>query len=215
MIKFLISIIILLFSHIAFPQNFDVRKTIWGMSAKEVLNSESPLTPYNQFDTSYQSTFTVNYIILFKNIIIGNYQSDIRYLFSNGKLVEVEYNILDNDNNEQGLFAKVLKTSFIYNFLTKEKSMEKLYCWSYDNASYKVFSGKTDCDFASKETVDNVEKTGKTINYVNKAIYALKNERTNASLEFNIKDGLFKKTLVWIHFTPSSVVNDQLKVNDF
>jgi len=198
-----------------FSQNFDVRKTKWGMTIKDVLNSELPLTPYKQIDTTFQSTFVINNEVIFKNVIIGNLIANIYYYFSNEKLVEITYKFNNNKDTIYSLYDKVLKTLFIYNILTNEKSMNKLYCWTYDNASYKVFSGKTDCDFANKEVVDNVEKTGKAINYVNKAMYVLNNKRTNASIEFNIKGSSAKNTIGCINFTPSTEVNKELKINDF
>ena len=218
MVKILVFIFFFLFPLFSYTQNFDVRKTTWGMSVKEVLNSESPKIPYKQIDTNFNSTYPVNYKIQFKNVLIGNYISDIDYLFNNGKLVEVIYDLWVKDEkeiNENNLYSKVLKVSFIYNFLTREKTMERLYCWSYDNASYKVFSGKTACDFASKEQVDDVEKIGKSINYVEKAIFVLSNKRSNASFEFYIKENSRKDNISTVHFIPSTETNNQLKVNDF
>jgi hypothetical protein len=213
--KNLFIFILTLISNFVVSQNFDVRKTTWGMTVKEVLSSESPLEPYKKFDTLYKSQFVINYAIEFKNVILGNFLSNIKYLFSNGKLVEVDYKIFDNNDSSKCLYDKVLKSSFIYNFLVKEKSMSKLYCWSYDNASYKVFSGRIDCDFASKDVIDNVENVGKSIKYVNSAIYVLNNTRTIASLEFSLKDDKIRKIISSVNFTPALEIYNKLKINDF
>jgi hypothetical protein len=211
--KTILALILLFFCHIGFSQNFDVRKACWGMTINDVVKSEL-LTPGRQTDTTFQSTFLINSELVFHKVIIGNLVSDIYYFFSNGKLVEVRYQINNNKDSIQSLFDKVLKTKFIYNLLTTEKLMNRLYCWTYDNASYQVFSGKSECEFANKAAVDNVEKIGISVNYVSKAMYVLHNISSNASFEYWLKDKS-NSILANINFTPTSQTSKKLKLNDF
>ena len=87
-------------------------------------------------------------------------------------------------------------------------------CWTYDNGSFKQFSGKTACVFADKKTADELEHYSKEISYINRALYVLGDERTLASFEFDLKS-TNPNVLCWINFTVSPKVEQTIKSTDF
>ena len=90
--KKIIILILLIFSaSVLFAQdNFDVRKTKWGMPKSEVISSEYPLHPVKFTDNAKYNES----ILFFENVELNNsLTADIYYKFSNGKLINVRYGI--------------------------------------------------------------------------------------------------------------------------
>jgi len=203
----------LLLPFFIFSQSFDIRKVTWGISPAKVIQSELPLYPSLQKDSFALKVDDTNKIITFTNLSIENHQASISYYFHNEQLIAVGY-ILYNDSQELNLFGKIVRFQHIFNSLIQDKKMKPLYCWTYDNGSYKQFAGKTDCVFSDSEVASNLEKYASDYTYITKALYVLQNERTMASFEFDLKNNN-PKILGWLTFQPTSSVKEKLKSKDF
>lgn len=200
---------------IGYSQSIDVRKSLWGASLADVKKAELPLIPAIEKDSNFISQKQANKILSYYNVVVEKQLAQIDYFFRNDKLVAISFTLKQNkDSVSANLYSKIIQIQGIFNKLVQIKGMKPLYCWTYDNGSFKQQSGKTACTFADQTTASELEKDCLTLTLVNRALFVLGNERSLASFEFDIKNNE-NKILCWINFTPTNIVEQSLQSTDF
>jgi len=212
--------IIICFPILVFSQQFDVRKSKWGMTINEIKLSEKPLHP-----TSENS----NELRYEKVDLNGTMSATILYTFSNGKLIEVRYLVYGPEGfNARGtceklipLSNKMILTKFIYDALI-EKNMQP-YSWQleFNNTSTdpKLKQGKYD-----SETIKILESEVKRLKSEEISLY-LSNQRSSSSIRilttlreysvfFKCNDDYYN-TYMWLIFTPTTQVLDEIRKSTF
>lgn len=213
--KYIFIIIILFVSIVVYSQSIDVRRSVWGASSADVKKVELPLVPSLEKDSNCISQKQANKIISYSNVVVEKQLAQIDYFFRNDKLIAISFTINQNkDSVNSGLYSKINKVQGIFNKFVQVKGMKPVYCWTYDNGSFKQQSRKTACTFADKTTAEELEKYGLTIQIVNRALFVLGNDRSLASFEFDVKDKE-RNVLCWINFTPTNTVEQQILSTDF
>ena len=213
--KFIFILIASFINLICYSQSIDVRRSVWGASSAEVKKVELPLIPSFEKDSNFISQKQANKIVSFKNVVVEKQLAQIDYYFRNDKLVAISFIIQQKkDSVFTPLYSKINKIQGIFNKLVQVKGMKPVYCWTYDNGSFKQQSRKTACTFADQQTAIELEQYGLTLSIVYRALFVLGNERTLASFEFDIKN-IENNVLCWINFSPTSVVEQTLQSTDF
>lgn len=213
--RFVLIIIVLFFNLVGYSQSIDVRRNVWGASSADVKKAELPLVPSIEKDSNFISQKQANKIISYYNVVVEKQLAQIDYFFRNDKLVALCFTIQQKkDSASSNLYSKINQVQGIYNKLVQAKSMKPIYCWTYDNGSFKQQSQKTACTFADKTTAAELEKFGSTLKYVNRALFVLGNERSLASFEFDIKNNE-NNVLCWLNFCPTKNVEQSLQSTDF
>lgn len=226
--KFFFTFIFVLSATFIFCQEkYDVRKTRWGMTKKEVMASEAPLVP----ETIYDVFTKVEQGIEYKNVSLGNrYFATIYYGFSNGKLDNVIYAVFSpysvNCENPEPLYGKISSTKFIFDALSA-KGLKCSHGWGFSNSFLIWESGFDNCNI-DKETVEKIDLLAKKNRQV-EVYLSLKGERTNAFITFNeFQNGnvnnllsLFPCTHEYynkyfkIDFSPTPELEVEIRKNDF
>jgi hypothetical protein len=215
MIKFGLFFCALLIFPSVFAQSIDVRRSLWGATSGDVKKAELPLTPFLEKDSNCIAQKQANKIVSFHNVIVEKQMANIDYFFRNDQLVAISFTIFQKkDSISTDLYSKLVKIQGIYNKMVQYKSMKPVYCWTYDNGSFKQQSGKVSCTFADQVVAGEVEKYGLTLKYINRALFVLGNERTLASFEFDIKNN-DKTVLCWLNFSPTNKVEQTIQSSDF
>ena len=213
--KLSILLIAVFYNIISFSQSIDVRKSVWGATSTDVKKAELPLVPSFEKDSNFISQKQANKVISYKNVVVEKQLAQIDYYFRNDKLVSISFSLQQNkDTVFADLYAKIIQVQSIFNKLLDVKKMKTVYCWTYDNGSFKQLSRRTACIFADKITALELEKYGQTVIIVNRAIYVIGNERSLASFEFDIKNN-DNKIFCWINFCPTITVEKLLQSTDF
>jgi hypothetical protein len=213
--RFSFLIVAFLINVIGFSQSIDVRRSVWGATSSDVKKAELPLIPFLEKDSNFISQQQANKIISYHNVIVEKQLANIDYFFRNDQLVAISFTIFQNkDSVSTDLYSKLQKIQGIYNKFVQFKNMIPVYCWTYDNGSFKQQSGKVSCTFADQVVAGEVEKYGAALNYINRALFVLGNERSLASFEFDIKNK-DKNVLCWLNFSPTSKVEQTIKSSDF
>jgi len=213
--KFVFILIALLFNLSGYSQAIDVRKSVWGASSADVKKAELPLVPSIEKDSNYISQKQANKIISYYNVVVEKQLAQIDYFFRNDKLVAICFSIQQKkDSASANLYSKIIQVQGIFNKLVQVKGMKPVYCWTYDNGSFKQQSRKTACTFADQTTAAELEQYGTTLKYVNRALFVLGNERSLGSFEFDIKNNE-NNILCWINFSPTNIVEQSLQSTDF
>jgi len=207
---------------------FDVRKTKWGMSISEVMSSEYPLTP----------TDTKSDELKYANVELSNGQkSTIYYFFKNAKLTKVTYTVFGyNADFSRGtcshiipLYDKIKYTNFIFEAI-KNKGMKCDMGWYLVNCQNVAPVGYSNCSI-DQETVEKMEKAASEI-HCERIGLNYENERTDAVFYFNqhqnynsnYKTSLFSdrncdddsyNIYYWLEFTPSFKLESEIKKGDF
>jgi hypothetical protein len=212
-IKIILFFLFLTITGIA--QSVDVRKSAWGATSADVKKAELPLIPSIEKDSNFISQKQANKIISYYNIVVEKQIAQIDYFFRNDKLVAISFTIQQKkDSGLTNLYSKINQLQGIFNKLVQIKGMKPVYCWTYDNGSFKQQAQKTSCTFADKTTATELEKYGLALNYVNRALFVLGNERSLASFEFDIKNN-DNTVLCWLNFSPTKTVEQLLQSTDF
>jgi len=199
----------------AFAQSIDVRRSVWGATSADVKKAELPLVPFLEKDSNFVAQKQANKIITYYNVVVEKQLANIDYFFRNDQLVAISFTIFQNkDSISTDLYSKLQKIQGIYNKFVQFKDMKPVYCWTYDNGSFKQQSGKVSCTFADQVVAGEVEKYGAKLNYVNRALFVLGNNRSLASFEFDIKNKN-KNILCWLNFSPTSNVEQTIQSSDF
>jgi len=213
--KCVFVLIAFFFNFISYSQSIDVRKSVWGASSADVKKAELPLVPSLEKDSNFISQKQANKIISYYNVVVEKKLAQIDYFFRNDKLVAICFTLQQKkDSVSASLYSKINQVQGIFNKVVQVKGMKPVYCWTYDNGSFKQQSGKTDCTFADQTTATELEKYGLTLNYVNRALFVLGNDRSLASFEFDIKN-TDDKVLCWINFCPTNIVEQSMQSTDF
>lgn len=213
--KSVFIIVILFISIIGYSQSIDVRRSVWGASSADVKKVELPLVPSLEKDSNCISQKQANKIITYSNVVVEKQLAQIDYYFRNDKLVAICFTINQNkDSVYADLYSKINKVQGIFNKFVQVKAMKPVYCWTYDNGSFKQQVRKTACTFADKTTAEELEKYGSEIKIVNRALFVLGNDRSLASFEFDVKDKE-RNVICWINFSPTNTVEQQLQSTDF
>lgn len=220
--KIITTSIFLLFTFsIIAQEQYDVRKTRWGMSISEVMASEYPLTP----------TVTKSDELEYSNVIIDNAQKTrIIYTFKNGKLSIVGYTIYGyNAEFSRGtcshfvsLYDKITYTNFIFKTLTEDKAMKCNMGWYLSDHYFE--SPFKNCDL-SKQTIDKVEQfasdknsEGIELQYTNERTEAkfrfLQHQNIKVNLDFKCDDEYYN-IYYWLSFQPSYQLRKETKKSDF
>lgn len=207
-------------------QEYDVRKTKWGMSISEVISSEYPLTPDEKDESELR----------YKDVELSNgHQATILFGFKNRKLNEVKYIMYGYDasfskgtcDNIIPLYDKVRYTSFVYDALrTKEFKCDM--GWYLVNCSNTYAVGYDNCNL-DKTTIENIEKAATEVGCERIGLN-FENERTDAvfynnqyqntydkNSEFNIHpcNSSFYNTYYWLVFSPSYELKKEITKSDF
>jgi hypothetical protein len=205
-------------------EQYDVRKTKWGMAISEVMASEYPLTP----SETKVDELKYSYVEL-----SNGHKATILYSFTNAKLTEVRY-IMYGYNAEFSrgtctniipLYDKIKYTNFVFEAL-KSKGMKCDMGWYLVNCSNAYPVGYSNCNL-TKETADKIEKAAIDINCERIGLN-YENERTDAVFYFNQYPNLktkssfdppcnsdFYNTYYWLVFTPSYKLKNEMKKGDF
>lgn len=223
--KIILCILALCFYNIIIAQDYDVRKTRWGMTISEVISSEYPLTPNEQ---SVQ-------VLKFENVELSNgHKATILYEFRNKQLTEVRYIMYGYDaafskgtcKNIIPLIDKVNYTSFVFDAL-KSKGYNCDMGWYLVNCSNAFPVGYKNCSL-DKEIINKMEKAAADVKCERIGLN-FENERTDAVFYFNQYQNTynpnseynmpcnsdFYNTYYWLVFTPNSKVEKQIKKSDF
>lgn len=228
------SLILLIISFNLFSQNFDVRKTNWGFTKQEVINSEYPLAPeVKEKEISYY------------NVNIGeDTYARIIYSFINERLIEVRYIVYGSAiyNNGLGtckfqvpLYNRYLNTKFIFNTL-EHKGYKCSSGW-YLSGGYPsknivditklITDRETNCSF-DKNILDKIDKLANETKATATNII-LENERNQLSVKFNnpmnltlenpCEDKIFTadyfNTYYWLVFEPNYKLKQELLKSNF
>ncbi|MNT02879.1 hypothetical protein D3C72_1373910 [compost metagenome] len=234
MSKNIFPLILLTISFNLFSQNFDVRKTNWGFTKQEVINSEYPLTPeVKEKEISYS------------NVNIGeDTYAKIIYTFTNERLIEVRYIVYGNSRHNNGvgtctfqvpLYNRYLYTKFIFDTL-KAKDY-KCYLGWYLSGGYPyknivditglITDRNTNCSF-DKKILDNIDLLAKETKATSTNI-VLENERNELSVNFNNPMNLvmekpcenkiftadYFNTYYWLVFEPNYKLKKELLKSNF
>lgn len=212
----LVFILIASFIYItSYSQSIDVRRSVWGASSADVKKVELPLIPVFEKDSDFISQKQANKIVSYKNVVVEKQLAQIDYYFRNDKLIAICFILQQKkDSVLPNLYSKTNQIQGIFNKFVQVKGMKPVYCWTYDNGSFKQQSRKTACTFVDQITAAELEQYGQTLNIVNRALFVLGNERTLASFEFDIKN-IDNNVLCWINFSPTNVVEQSLQSTDF
>lgn len=198
-----------------FAQSIDVRRSVWGATSADVKKAELPLVPFLEKDSNFVTQKQANKIVSFHNVVVEKQLANIDYFFRNDQLVAISFTIFQKkDSVSNDLYSKLTKIQGIYNKLVQFKNMKPVYCWTYDNGSFKQQSGKVSCTFADQVVAGEVEKYGATLSHINRALFVLGNERSLASFEFDIKNSN-KNVLCWLNFSPTNKVEQTIQSSDF
>lgn len=213
--KFILILVALIFNFIGYSQSIDVRRSVWGATSANVKKAELPLIPSVEKDSNFISQKQANKIISYNNVVVEKQLAQIDYYFRNDKLVAISFTLQQKkDSVLANLYSKINQVQGIFNKFVQVKNMKPIYCWTYDNGSFKQQSGKTACTFADQNTATELESYGLTLNIVNRALFVLGNERSLASFEFDIKNNE-KNVLCWINFCPTNIVEQSIQSTDF
>lgn len=162
---------------------YDVRKTKWGMAYSEVMSSEYPLLPTESQDDQ----------LTYDNVKLQNGSSaSITYYFKNRKLIKVAYWIFGYNfypyrgtcTNKISLFDKIKYTSFIFDAL-KEKGMKCSFGWLIEINDMNIVKNEIvpfKCNF-NKDIIEKMEKLSENNGHKTISLY-FSNERTNATFWF-------------------------------
>lgn len=215
----------LIFPVVVFAQdNFDVRKTKWGMTLDDVKKSENTLVPFQEkFNELIYNDIELNESIKCKLI----------YTFSNGKLIEVlylvygpndEYSRVTCENNVP-ISYKLEKIDFIFKAFLNKKMIPFDTGWSIQGSKLEKLDerlkrGNTDTSTFKliQDELDRVKGTGASISFENARNWANFRIKHFVKEDFN---GYFKcnddyyNTYLWLKVTPSYEVEKELKRNDF
>jgi len=216
---------------------YDVRKTRWGMTISEVVSSEYPLTLSEDNDNAVG-----RYIIYSLVELSYGWKAEIIYWFTNSKLSKVTYSIYGyNNKNDMGtythiipLYDKIQYTNFVFEAL-RNKGMKCSKGWSLINNKETAYKHDYyNCNF-DKETINDLEKAASENNSTLINI-TFSNERTDALISFNQyqnDDEKFKKIeydiykekngsqtcyyniYYTINFTPTYKIKNEMRGNDF
>jgi hypothetical protein len=213
--KLAFILIAVLYNFISYSQSIDVRRSVWGASSADVKKVELPLIPVFEKDSDFISQKQANKIVSYKNVVVEKQLAQIDYYFRNDKLIAICFILQQKkDSVLPNLYSKTNQIQGIFNKFVQVKGMKPVYCWTYDNGSFKQQSRKTACTFVDQVTAAELEQYGQTLNIVNRALFVLGNERTLASFEFDIKN-IDNNVLCWINFSPTNVVEQSLQSTDF
>ena len=202
-------------------EQFDIRKTKWGMTIEQVKQSELPLTPPPEAPSGilHGTKKETKNEITFENVVINDINTTITYRFQNGKLIEVAYRLNKNSpKKDMGLYDKVISTHFVFNNLINEKKMIFVDCWSYGLKAYGDFNVKykNTHDYTSVELINDVQKIG-TQNGFQDVDCRLKNERTSVRLKYRLidDDPKYEAIIAWITFSPCGNAENDAKDSGF
>ena len=202
-------------------EQFDIRKTKWGMTVEQVKQSELPLTPPPEAPSGilHGTKKETKNEITFENVVINDINTTITYKFQNGKLIEIAYRLnKSREKKEMGLYDKVISTQFVFNNLINEKKMNLVDYWSYGLKSYGDFNVKykDTHDYSSVELINDVQKIG-TQNGFQDVDCKLKNERTYVRLKYRLidDDTKYKAIIAWITFSPWGQAEKDAKDSGF
>ncbi|MFI5164720.1 MAG: hypothetical protein ACHQHP_05690 [Bacteroidia bacterium] len=163
-------------------EQYDVRKTKWGMTYDEVISSEPTLNPLEK-DTDH---------IRYENVELQNgITTSINYVFKNRKLAEVSYIIYGANvtaargtcTNRISLYDKIQFTSFIFNAL-KVKEMN---CKIINNKGWQLQDvhpeiGLDSCKL-DRENIEKMERLSLENDHKIICLY-FENKRTQANFRF-------------------------------
>jgi hypothetical protein len=207
--------IAILFSFTGFSQSIDVRRSVWGASSADVKKAELPLVPSLEKDSNFISQKQANKIISYYNVVVEKKLAQIDYFFRNDKLVSICFTIQQKkDSTLTSLYSKISQMQGIFNKFVQIKGMKPVYCWTYDNGSFKQQSQKTACVFADQTTAIELEKYAQPLTLVNRALFVLGNDRSLASFEFDVKNN-DNNILCWINFCPTIAIEQTIQSTDF
>lgn len=213
--KFVFILFVLFFILKSYSQSIDVRRSLWGASSADVKKAELPLIPSLEKDSNIISQKQANKIVTYNNVVVEKKLAQIDYFFRNDRLIAICFTLQQKkDSASVTLYEKINQVQGIFNKFVQIKGMKPIYCWTYDNGSFKQQSRKTACTFADKTTATELEQYSATLSIVNRALFVLGNDRSLASFEFDIKNN-DNNVLCWINFTPTKAVEQTLQSTDF
>lgn len=218
------AILVFFVFDVAGQEQYDVRKSKWGMAISEVMASEYPLTPTKTKDNELE----------YSNVELSKgMKATILFSFTNAKLTEVRYIMYGyNANFSRGtctniipLYDKIKYTDFVFEAIIS-KGMKCDMGWYLVNCSAQSPVGYSNCNL-NKETADKIEKAANDINCERIGLN-YENERTDAVFYFNQYQNLrpkpsidarcnsdFYNTYYWLVFTPSLKLKNEMKKGDF
>ena len=191
----------------------DVRKTHWGMSPKEVEDSEYPRVAH--YSTSPN---TENIEIWYKNITfdLSTRKADIGYFFnSSNELEQVNYIIYkaswDNTNTYPLSFRVDCVKAFIEAFNTKGYTMDTV-GWSTIYGKSKELDdciGYKKCSLNQLDLDEIYQCAIKHNRLANTLKLKYLSQRTTANLDFPIKlnEPAYSKIVGWVQFFSNEMAN--------
>jgi hypothetical protein len=218
--KILLSIFILLYSIISYSQKeYDVRKSKWGMSIQEVINSEYPLEPSKKEKE----------IVEYEDVWIGEgFYSKLEYKFKNKKLTSFEYTVRLKNKSKKivvPLTSKISMIKYVFDIMKSNNyKCNNFGGWGLGQGLkelYKNINESEKCDL-TKATVEKIEKIATNTNEIH-VYYSISNERNNASFcfyEFQnseiTKNWAIEGNLIYtLSISPNSKLKKELNKNAF
>lgn len=220
-----IILFILIFPGTFFAQeNFDVRKTNWGMTINEVKKAENIIVPFSESPNE----------LVYNNIELDEgINCKLIYKFSNGSLIEVLYLVYGpNDNYSRGTCENIVpisykldKIKFIFDALFEKKMTPFFTGWSilgiqFAKVDDRLKNGRTDREtfILIQQELIRLNGTGVTISFENKrnfASFRLSNfTKQDFISTFKCNDDYYN-TYLWLNISPSYEVKKDLKKRDF
>ena len=220
-----IILFILIFPGILFAQeNFDVRKSNWGMTLNEVKNAEKTIVPFSESSNE----------LVYNNIELNEgINCKLIYKFSNGILIEVLYLVYGpNDNYSRGTCENIVpisykldKIKFIFDALIEKKMTPFFMGWSISGIQFAKVDDSLQNGTTDRETFKLIQEelirlngTGVTIAFENArnfASFRISNfTKQDFISSFKCNDDYYN-TYLWLNITPSYEVKKDLKKRDF
>ncbi|KQO22681.1 hypothetical protein ASF10_09950 [Flavobacterium sp. Leaf82] len=221
--KKILLFIIVIPNFILAQVNFDIRNVNWGMSIKEVKNSEKYLTP---------SSGQNNELVYSKIELNEEVTCKLIYYFSNGRLRQLTYVVYGpKDNNSRvtpehsvPISYKINKVKFIFEALIKKQMTPFVLGWRITGTSgdtdKKLKEGKIDDETINliQTELNRVNGDGVKISYKNERSWASFEIRHFKKEEFNTwlkLDDDYYNTYLWLKISPSIEVEKELKKSEF
>lgn len=211
--------------------DYDIRKSNWGMSVSEVIESEKPLTPISVREDR----------VAYENVRIQNYYARIVYLFTNGRLTRVVYTVYDRLNQIEdnrlematSLWDKVRYSTDIFNAL-RQRGYECSLGWYFSRPECTrqtftrdelVIGGVTENCSLDRSLINRIDDGATKCNSI-EIRYGLATDRTRLTITFNqfqndlrlfddISNEEDYQMIYRMFFSPSSDVEKDLKKHDF
>lgn len=163
---FNIVFLLLLFIE-SYSQDYDVRKTCWGMSSEQIKESEEPLIPKIEKHEIGRRGSTVFYDgkveMIYENISIGkNRTATVTYILENNHLIKVQYRVNFNffdSNTKVSLPDRVYAINNFFRTL-EDRNFDLHPGWNDDAklSKFKDCFGYDNVDKTDRLTVEKVEE---------------------------------------------------------